>query len=91
MRFLECEAFITSMFGGVHDRACHTLEKKHEDKCMQDQQKKDIGGMQKPKCWKSLFLKAKAFMHGTKKGDAFLIYVLPMLDAKSPHHDSFSV
>ncbi len=26
-------------------------------------------------------------MHVTKKWDAFLIYVLPMLDVKSPHHE----
>jgi hypothetical protein len=84
---LECETFIISMFGGVHDHTCHTFEKKHEDKCMQNQQNKDIGGTQKPKCWKSLFIGAKAFMHVIKKGDAFLIYVLPMLDAKSSHHE----
>jgi hypothetical protein len=46
--------------------------------------------MQKPKCWKSLFIGAKAFMHVIKKGDAFLFYVLPMLDAKSPHHEILS-
>ncbi len=41
----------------------------------------------KPKCWKSLFIGAKTFMHVTKKGDAFLIYVFPMLDAKQLHHE----
>jgi hypothetical protein len=78
------------MFGGLHDHACHTPKKKNEDKCMQNQQKKDIGGTQKPKCWKSLFIGAKAFMHVTKKGVAFLIYFLPMSNAKSPHHDILS-
>jgi hypothetical protein len=34
-----------------------------------------------------LFIGAKAFMHVTKKGDAFLIYVFPMLDAKQLHHE----
>jgi len=44
----KCEDFITSMFGGVHDHACHTPEKKHENECIQNQQKKDIGGTQNP-------------------------------------------
>jgi hypothetical protein len=31
---LECKTFIRNMFGGVLDRTCHALEKKHEDRCM---------------------------------------------------------
>jgi hypothetical protein len=30
----ECETFIKNMFGGVHDRTCHAVEKKYEDICM---------------------------------------------------------
>jgi hypothetical protein len=35
----------------------------------------------------ALFIRAKTFMQTTKKGDAFLIYVLTTLDAKSPCHE----
>ncbi len=84
----KCEVFIRHKFGGFHDRACHVLEKKHEDGCMQDlQQKKYIDGTRKPKCCKSLFVRPKAFMHATKKGEAFLIYVIPMSNVESLHHD----
>jgi hypothetical protein len=75
------------MSSEVHDRAYHTPKKKHEDESMQDQQKTDISGTQKPKCWKSLFIRANAFMHVIKKGDEFLIYALPMSDTKSPHYE----
>jgi hypothetical protein len=54
---------------------------------MQDLQQKDINGMWKSKCYNSLFVKAKIFVDIAKKGYAFLIYVFPMLDIESPHHE----
>jgi hypothetical protein len=36
---------------------------------------------------KLLFIGAKAFMQVAKKGDAFLIYVLPTSEVESPRHE----
>jgi hypothetical protein len=40
-----------------------------------------------PRCPKLLFVEAKAFMKVIKKGNAFLIYVLPSLDFELSAHD----
>jgi hypothetical protein len=44
-------------------------------------------GTRKPKSCKSLFIGAKNFMHVAKKGDEFLIYVLPTSNVESPCHE----
>ncbi len=67
---------------------CHVNENKHGDECMQIlKQKKNLGKIKRPKCPKHLFVEAKAFMHATKKGDVFLIYVIPSLNVDPHPHD----
>ncbi len=46
-----------------------------------------MGNAQDVKSSKALFVKIKAFMQATKKGNAFLIYDFPTLDVESFHHE----
>jgi hypothetical protein len=50
-------------------------------------QKENLGSIKRPKCLKHLFAEAKTFVHATKKGDAFLIYVIPSLSVEPHPHD----
>jgi hypothetical protein len=48
---------------------------------------KYLGSAQDVNRSKALFVGVRAFMHVAKKGNAFLIYVLPTLDVVSPCHE----
>jgi hypothetical protein len=53
-------------------------------------QKKNFGGIRRPRCPEPLFVGAKAFIKAATKKDAFLIYVLPSPDVEPcPHEISF--
>jgi hypothetical protein len=56
-----------------------------EVKCMPNL--KTLASAQISKFSKSLFMKAKAFMHVAKKGDAFFVYALPTTNAKPQKHE----
>jgi uncharacterized membrane protein YvbJ len=56
-----------------------------EVKCMPNL--KNLASAQKSKISKSLFMKAKAFMHVAKKGDAFFVYALPTINVKPQKHE----
>jgi hypothetical protein len=45
----------------------------------------DLGNIKRFRCPKLLVVGAKGFMHVTKKGDAFFIYVLPLLNVEHVH------
>jgi hypothetical protein len=47
-----------------------------------------LGNAQDVKNSKALFVRIRFFMQTTKKGNTFLIYVLPTLDIKSFHHET---
>jgi len=47
-----------------------------------------LGNAQDVKNSKALFVGIRFFMQTTKKGNAFLIYVLPTLDIKYFHHET---
>jgi hypothetical protein len=53
-------------------------------------QKKYLDGIRKLRCPKLLFVGTKTFMKATKRGDAFLIYILPSLDVEPHPHDILS-
>jgi hypothetical protein len=50
-------------------------------------QKKDLNGTRRLRCLKLLFVGTKTFMKATKRGDAFLIYILPLPDVEPHPHD----
>jgi hypothetical protein len=51
---------------------------------------KNLFSAQKTKFSKPLVMGVKGFMHVTKKGDAFFIYALPVIDARSQQHEIMS-
>jgi hypothetical protein len=48
---------------------------------------KYLGSTQDVKSSKTLFIGTRAFMQTAKKGNAFFIFVLPILDIESLHHE----
>ncbi len=49
--------------------------------------KGDIGGNQRSKHFKPLFMGARAFIQTTKKGDAFFVYAILALDLRTQQHE----
>jgi len=85
---LECETFIKSMHGKNQDGVCHVTKNKHRDDWVQNlKQKEDFGSIKRFRCSKPLFIRAKTYMKTTKRGDAFLIYVLPSPDGELCSHE----
>jgi hypothetical protein len=83
---LDCEAIVTSMVGETHKLVRHVFRKKlGEAKRMPNF--KNLDGAQKSSFSKFLFMKAWAFMHAVKKGDAFFIYTLPTTNVGSQQHE----
>jgi hypothetical protein len=79
------------MHSNNHDGICHATKTKHEDGCKQKlRQKKDFNDVKKPKYSKTLVVGTKAFMQVAKKGDAFFIYALPMLNVEPRQHEILS-
>jgi hypothetical protein len=87
MRFLNVK--LSSQVCPVEFMITHVIHPKRSMKTntCKTNKRRTLVVRKKPKCWKSLFIGAKVFIHVTKKGDTFLIYVLPMSDVKSPHHE----
>jgi hypothetical protein len=84
---LKCEGF-SNMHNNKLDGICHAMETEHENGCKQKlKQKNDFNDVKKPKYSKPLVVGAKVFMQVAKKGDAFFIYVLPMLDVEPCQHE----
>jgi hypothetical protein len=50
-------------------------------------QKEDVNGTRRPRCPKPLFIGAKTFMKVATRGNAFLIYILPLLDVEPHPHE----
>jgi len=52
--------------------------------------KNDLDGIKRPRCPKTLFVGAKAFIKVAKRRDAFFIYVFPSPNVKPRSHEIFS-
>jgi hypothetical protein len=82
---LDCEATITSMVGETHELVYHVF-KNNLGEIERMRNLKNLDGAQKSNFSKLLFMRAWAFMHVVKKGDAFFIYVFLATNV-GPQHE----
>jgi hypothetical protein len=81
---LDCEAIVKSVVGETHEHVRHVPKDELGDaKCMPNI--KNVATAQKSKFSKPLFMEARAFMHGAKKGDTLFIYAFLATIVKPQH------